>query len=55
MITGMILFQLRPEKLWGEDTDMLLQMNGYLNEPFPLDLLTSGWRTRDFFDENGVY
>jgi hypothetical protein len=54
MITGMILFRPRPKKVWCEDTDMLLQMSGYLNEPFTPDLLAAGRRTRDFFDSNGV-
>ena len=33
MITRMILFRPRREKVWCEDTDMLLQMSAYLNEP----------------------
>ena len=55
MITGMILFRPRREKVWCEDTDMLLQMSGYLNEPFPPDLLATGQRTPDFFESNGLY
>ena len=54
MITGMMLFRPRPDKLWCEDTDMLLEMNGYLKfltSPFPLDLLAAGPRTRNFFNK----
>jgi len=52
MITGIILFRPRPEKVWGVDVSMLLQMCGYLNPP---DLLAAGQRTHDFFDNSGVY
>jgi hypothetical protein len=55
MITGMILFRPRRDKVWCEDTDMLLQMGGYLNESFPLDLLAAGQRTPDFFESNGLH
>lgn len=55
MVTGMMLFRPRPEKVWGKDADMLLQMSGCLDEPFPPDLLAAGRRTPDFFDDNGVY
>ena len=54
MITGIMLFRPRPDKLWCEDTDMLLQMNGYLKlltSPFLSDLITADRRTRNFFDK----
>jgi hypothetical protein len=54
VITDMMLFRPRSEKVWGKYADMLLQMSGYLNEPFPPDLLAAGQRTREFFDDNGV-
>ena len=39
-------------KVWGKDADMLLQMSGYQRVNFPG---FTGQRTRDFFDDNGVY